>query len=95
MFIKLHELKVDEQAKSYEEDGEICVQTGAIEFMCEYYRRVNRLVDTDRLSRLVKAGKIMGDSYPTKITFISGSTMVVAETISYIVEQANKPMFNT
>lgn len=96
MLIRLSELATDYQGRASKIFREIYVQTESIEILHEERSNLTTegCVGKEVFAELMKARSVKQGSFPTKIVFISGRIMLVAEMADYIVEKCNKPMYN-
>lgn len=84
--IRLSELEVDEEQKSYEVIGTAYIGKNAIQSFCEYHPKcsIANFVNMEDLFKLEDEGKIKDGSFPTEITLVSGKRIIVAEMTDYI-----------
>ena len=81
-------LDVDLKSRTYEIIGKVELNPDSIKDFSEYNTKVHMdLIEFEKFEKLAEQGRIYDGSLPTKITFSSGYTIIVAEHYAYVRAQ--------
>lgn len=84
--IRLYQLEVDEEQKSYKVIGTAYICKDSIQSFCEYHPKFSivNFVNMEDFFKLEDEGKLKDGSFPTEITLYTGKKVIVAEMTDYI-----------